>query len=255
MSGNFSQAEIQAFLDDRLAPERRAALEAHLAADPDLRAVLDAQAADLAALRAALAPKAAEPVPDRLSLTALEAGLARRQGAGLRRIAAGVLIFALGLGAGLGLAPRGAAPAAGEARLTNEAQLAYAVYSVEVAHPVEVSAAEQDHLMAWLSKRLGRKLIAPDLSAQGFALMGGRLLPADSGPAAQLMYEDASGRRATLYIAAVAGKESAFRFAEGPDGVSSLTWLDGGYGCAISAPMGRAALWPLAEAAYRALSL
>ena len=32
MSGEFSQAEIQAFLDDRLGPERRAALEAHLAA-------------------------------------------------------------------------------------------------------------------------------------------------------------------------------------------------------------------------------
>ena len=34
------------------------------------------------------------------------------------------------------------------------------------------------------NKRLGHRLIAPDLAELGFRLMGGRLLPADSGPAA-----------------------------------------------------------------------
>ena len=34
---------------------------------------------------------------------------------------------------------------------------------VEVAHPVEVGAAQEAHLLQWLSKRLGRKLAAPDL--------------------------------------------------------------------------------------------
>jgi hypothetical protein len=38
---------------------------------------------------------------------------------------------------------------------------------------------QEAHLIQWLSKRLGRQLIAPDLTAGGFQLMGGRLLPAD----------------------------------------------------------------------------
>ncbi|HUF81974.1 MAG TPA: hypothetical protein VMN03_12605 [Burkholderiales bacterium] len=47
---------------------------------------------------------------------------------------------------------------------------------------------------------------APDLSGAGFALLGGRLLPAEtlsgaaSLPATQFMYESAHGRRVTLYV-------------------------------------------------------
>jgi len=257
MSEAEREQAIQELIDGRLDPERAADLQAALAADPALAARVAAQRADLVALRAALAPKAAEPVPAQLSLAALEAGRNRV----LPRLAAAAVIFALGLGAGWGIAQRplpetpATRLAAGEAQLGSEARIAHAVYTVEVAHPVEVGADQSTHLMAWLSKRLGRRLSAPDLSAQGFALVGGRLLPAEAGPAAQLMYEDATGLRLTLYITAMAGDESAFRFSRGADGVSSLVWLDGGYGCAVSAPMERDRLWPLAEAAYRALSL
>ena len=37
-----------------------------------------------------------------------------------------------------------------------QAVLAHVVYSPEVRHPVEVRAAQQEHLVQWLSKRLGR---------------------------------------------------------------------------------------------------
>ena len=47
--------------------------------------------------------------------------------------------------------------------------------------------------MTWLSRRLGRQLTAPDLAAQGFDLIGGRLLPASTGPAAQLMIRIRAG--------------------------------------------------------------
>ncbi|MBD3786402.1 MAG: anti-sigma factor, partial [Sphingomonadales bacterium] len=144
-------------------------------------------------------------------------------------------------------------------RLAAEAQTAHAVYAVEVAHPVEIAVtddtAAEPHLMAWLSKRLGHPLAAPDLGAQGFTLIGGRLLPADQGPAAQLMYEDATGQRVTLYVAAMTGSETAFRFREGEDGTASLIWVAAGLGFALSGPMDREALWPLAEAAYHDLSL
>ena len=70
------------------------------------------------------------------------------------------------------------------------------VRAVNVGTVVEVGADQKDHLVGWLSKRVGVTLTAPDLESQGFRLIGGRLLPAGTtGMAAQFMYEDATGRR------------------------------------------------------------
>ncbi|WP_206198491.1 anti-sigma factor [Thioclava sp. F1Mire-8] len=242
------EAEVHAYLDGRLAPKHRARMQAKLAADPALAQRLSAMRADRDALRAALAPVHAAPIPARLRLAA-------PAGAGwVPRVAAAIALFAAGLGAGWGLARQGGgSPRAPLTELAREAQVAHAVYSVEVVHPVEVAAQERAHLMAWLSKRLDRKLVAPDLSAQGYTLVGGRLLPADQGPAAQLMYETQAGARLTLYVTALSTGETAFRLTEG-DGVASLVWVDGGYGFALSAPLSSAALWPMAKAAYRQLA-
>jgi len=69
--------------------------------------------------------------------------------------------------------------------------------------------------VAWLSKRVGTQLQAPDFSAQGFELLGGRLLTGETGPVAQFMYQDKIERRVTLYVRrAVAGNaETTFRHA------------------------------------------
>jgi anti-sigma factor RsiW len=71
-----------------------------------------------------------------------------------------------------------------------QAGFAHAVYLPEKRHPVEVAAAEQDHMVQWLSKRLGKPLKIPQLGAQGFELVGGRLLPGDSGARAQFMFQN-----------------------------------------------------------------
>ena len=68
-------------------------------------------------------------------------------------------------------------------------------------HPVEVPAADADHLVQWLSKRVGYQLRAPDLEKLGLKLVGGRLLPGPTGPAAFFMYEAPSGERYTIYCA------------------------------------------------------
>ena len=90
----------------------------------------------------------------------------------------------------------------------DDAIAAHRTFSVETRHPVEVGANEEIHLVQWLSKRLGHQLIVPDLSTLGFRLMGGRLLPADSGPAALFMYEDGKGTRLSCYylVTDVAGE-------------------------------------------------
>ena len=129
------------------------------------------------------------------------------------------------------------------------ATAAYRTFVVEVAHPVEVGAAQEAHLLQWLSKRLGRPLAAPDLSRFGYRLMGGRLLPAGDAAAAQLMYDDASGRRLTVYVRAASGTETAFRFQQEGD-AATFAWIDQGFGFAVTATASRDELLPIAEAVY-----
>ncbi len=69
------------------------------------------------------------------------------------------------------------------------------LYVVEVRHPVEVPGSDLTHLQAWLTKRCGWDVRAPERSAAGLKLVGGRLLPGPTGPTSFLMYESASGER------------------------------------------------------------
>ena len=82
------------------------------------------------------------------------------------------------------------------------AAIAHAVYVPEVRHPVEVAVAgapieeqrsQEEHLSRWLTKRLTVPVKTFDLRAQGFELVGGRLLPDATGPSAQLMYQALPG--------------------------------------------------------------
>ena len=139
-----------------------------------------------------------------------------------------------------------------------QAAFAHVVYQPEVRHPVEVTAQQQDHLVQWLSKRVGRPIKVPDLRAKGFELLGGRLLPGENGARAQFMYQNAAGKRLTLYLGAVKDgekahvdtRETAFRFFDdGP--VPGFYWVDQGFGCAISAPLPRGELLDIAKSAYQ----
>lgn len=139
------------------------------------------------------------------------------------------------------------------------ASVAHAVYAPEKRHPVEVAAAEEQHLVQWLSRRLDKPLKVPDLAAEGYTLVGGRLLPGDAGARAQFMFEDRSGQRVTLYLgelktptASTQVGESAFRFsADGP--VPSFYWVDHGFGYALAGKLPRDALLRLATLVYRQL--
>jgi anti-sigma factor RsiW len=151
--------------------------------------------------------------------------------------------------------PDGTASTASRAAFVQGAIQAHALYSVEVRHPVEVGEQDQAHLLKWLSKRLDRPLSAPDLSALGFRLLGGRLLPAADGPAAQLMYQDAGGERITLYIASARNSQpSSFLFSE-QGGISSFYWVDEHWGYSLSGRMDQGRLSQLSDQVYQALTL
>lgn len=266
-----SDAEIHALVDGQLTAAEREALEARLAHDAAARDRLAAWQSQREALRGLHRELLDEPLPASLLEAAHRMGDARRRGERWWRwggLAAGVV-----LAFGAGWLARGQWVFQDEARMlarspasptlpafARDAVLAHAVYTPEKRHPVEVAASEQEHLVQWLSRRTGRPLKVPDLQAQGYALVGGRLLPGEAGARAQFMFQNAQGQRLTLYLGAVApgpsgtpaSSETAFRFA--PDGpVPAFYWVDQGFGYALSGPLSREALMALAEAVYRQL--
>jgi anti-sigma factor RsiW len=139
--------------------------------------------------------------------------------------------------------------------LAKQAAIAHAVYSPEIRHPVEVGAAEQEHLVNWLSKRLGAKLRAPLLTAEGFDLVGGRLLPGPGGAVAQFMYQDAKGKRLTLYVSRIEGvqRDTAFRFSQ-EEKVAVFYWIDGTLGYALSGDLAKPQLLDVATTVYKQLN-
>lgn len=246
-----SEQELHAYADGRLDAGRRAEVEAWLHEHPQLRQAVAEWRLQGEALHRAFDPVLDEPVPARLTETVR----ASRRMSPLRLAAA---IAWLAVGGVVGYAVRGYLPAAAppaSASLPRQAALAHAVFSPEVRHPVEVGAAEETHLVAWLSKRLGAELKPPRLSAQGFELVGGRLLPGEAGPVAQFMYQDARGQRLTLYVQRDAqdGRETAFRYAR-ENGIGVFYWLDGRFGYALSGEMDKPNLLRIATAVYQQLN-
>lgn len=217
--------------------------------DPVARQTLaDWQAQDAAL--AALFPDPGPEIPPALRRLLDEAEASRlplpRLALRGRMIAAGIALFALGAATGWLARPH---PAMAEFDLPRTALAAHMTYVSEIAHPVEVSGSDRDHLLRWLSKRLGQPIHAPDLGAQGFQLLGGRLLPGEPHPAALLMYENDAGLRLTIYVIPDTAANSAFRHVE-EDGQQGVWWTDDGLGCAIIGPLDRKALQEVAQAAY-----
>ena len=256
--GAVEEGDLHAHLDGRLPPERAAAVEAYLAAHPEVRVRLAQYAEQQQGLRAAFAMQIAGPIPPHLRVAALRAEQRRRRNRRLAAAAAAVALFVVG---GVGgwtlrdaatmLQPSSAAALAAR-MITADAIAAHRVFSVEVRHPVEVDVGQEAHLVQWLSKRLGRPLVVPDLSSAGFRLMGGRLLPSEDGPAAQFMYQNGK-ERLTLYLRAESGGETAFRYSE-EKGIGAFYWSDQGFGYALAAKADRDLLLRLAEIVYRQTS-
>lgn len=245
--------DLHAYVDGRLPPERVGAVEAYLKSNLDMATRVSIWRTQRENLRERLSAKASEPIPARLRISSIRTA---RRGGHLRQmsmIAASVAWLVAG--SALGWIAKDQWPTSSDLKpvMVSEAISAYRTFIVDVSHPVEVKATEQDHLLQWLSNRLGQPIKAPDLAGYGFRLMGGRLLPASKGLAAQLMYDDDHGTRLTLYFRnGENGETTSYRFIREAN-VSALYWIDQGLGFALSAAASRERLLPIAEAVYRQL--
>lgn len=248
-----TEDDLHALADGRLGPERRAEVEAWLQGQPEARAKADAWRAQNDALRAIAREVLDEPVPPRM-LAALNPQRRRWAMSAAAALVAGVTGTAGWFGH-VWYAAMNAPQSVAAQRFARDAMVAHAVYSPEVRHAVEVKA-DQQHLMPWLSKRVGTPLKAPMLQAQGFELVGGRLLPGETSARAQFMYQNAAGERVTLYLSAVQKTapvaQTALRFEQNGT-VSAVYWIDRELRYALSGDLPRARLMPLAELAYQQL--
>lgn len=257
----FTEADLHAYADGQLPDARRLEVEAWLAQRPGERERVRAWMGDNEALRERLGVIAAEAIPVRIPTRRAPAPQWRQfaAAASIALVSAGLGWFSRGM-AGIGQeALVASAPAARNASLAafaDRAAIAHVVYSPEVRRPVEVAADKEDQLVAWLSKRLEAPIKAPNLVAQGYELIGGRLLPGERGPAAQFMYHDGTGQRVTLYVARDVQSDGLrdFRFEKsGP--VNVFYWTQGPFGYAISAGIEKIRLEALAREVQRQVSL
>lgn len=257
-----TEADLHAYVDGLLSDARSEEVAAYLAARPEEQARIHAYREQNEGLRALFNPVLDEAVPPRLNAAAREH--ASTFSSSYWRFAAGVLI-AIVSGAGgwmlhgsaqtgvlAGSAIKNANGNIALAGFARQAAIAHGVYTPDVRRPVEIGADHEDQLVAWLSKRTGADMHPPKLGKLGYELVGGRLLPGETGsPVAQFMYQEAGGQRLTLYVSTdqAQNRDTGFRFAQ-QGTVNVFYWIDGKFGYALSGGVNKGELAQIAHAVY-----
>ena len=279
MNAAITDSDLHAWLDGELSPERRALVEAWLHDRPEEAARVRLWAADRDVLKLQFDALLDEPVPPRLADVVWRQAAAGGRSVPWLRWAAAFALFALGGLVGAGLVwrqqPATSAAAAGAGggvqpvAWVQRAAVAHAVYVPEVRHAVEVKA-QEEHLSRWLTKRLDVDVKLFDLRAQGFELVGGRLLPDAAGPSAQLMYQAIQSADAAASAAPGAKPERVTVYLRKPDDATSAAfhyeqrgelglfyWVEGDSehgrpcGYALVGALPREKLLAIAEAIYK----
>lgn len=245
-----TQDELHALVDGELPADRADAVAAWLATHPDDAALVAQWRAQAETIRARFGAVASEPVPARFNLDRLN-NVSRRS---WRSVAAAAVLALLAGGVGGWVAHATSATTASASPadvFTSEALGAHKLYIGEMRHPIEVRAEEQ-HLLPWLSRRVGTVLRAPDLASFDLKLLGGRLLPGTpgaNGPAAMMMYEGKDGERYTIYCRKTAAAQAALSYSAANE-TAAVRWVDTEFGYAVSGPADRSKLLGIAEAVY-----
>jgi anti-sigma factor RsiW len=272
MSGErIEDAELNALVDGELDTARQAEVEAWLGSEPDAARRVARYRAQNAGLHALFDGILDEEIPPQI-VAAMAGGQSRPALA----LALAASLAALVVGAGGGwLAPdlrcarpggrpqapvlvAAAAPPIDTGELMTRAATAHVVNAPEDNVPDAILAAGEDALGAYLSARTGAMVRVPKLSAFGYRLVGGRVLPDTGTAAAQFTFEDLRGMRLTLYVRrekAADGVDITYALAQD---LSMFYWNNAGRSYALVADMdgavARKELLQAAEAVYKQLA-
>jgi anti-sigma factor RsiW len=261
---SIDEDDFQAFVDGQLPPDRRRAVMAYLATRPEESARMSDYRNLNQELHRLYDEVLYEPLAARLRVERYRSrtswwvrpfgGLGLTELGLAPRFAAVALLLLVGGSGGWMLSDRLSyvEPEAPAYTFTRQALNAHALYATDMQHPVEFGADQENRFLLWLSERLGQALQAPNLADLGYTLVGGRLLPAASQPAAQLMYENADAKRITMYVRggwpspSGAAHDGTINFA-GEGGVSSVYWIDGPFAYALLGELDREQLFAIAK--------
>ncbi len=133
-------------------------------------------------------------------------------------------------------------PLSPERALAERAAETHQTYLSDATKPVEVSATEGPRLLRWLQSRLAATIRIPDLQRQGWALLGGRVVPGQYGPAAFMVYGNGV-ERLGLYMARTPALrvDGTSTVEAGPLQTSISYWGDETFGYALTTS--RPAAW------------
>ena len=218
---------LHALLDGELDAANASALEAHLQACPACAQRLETLKAlhdRLAALPPTPAPEALKGrIEAMIGREAQTAARARRRPARPGFLAGWLAAGAMtAVAASLVIAPIATGPSLPQ-------QLADAhVRSLQADHLVDIPTSDRHVVRPWFNGKIGfASPPAPDLAAEGFPLVGGRLDYADGRPIAAVVYR----RRAhviNLFVLPAKGGLQLPRLGPAPGGYAMLHWTDRG---------------------------
>jgi anti-sigma factor RsiW len=241
-----AEEELHAYVDGHLDADRQPVVLRYLQDHPDVARQVAAWGEQREGLRAAFAPIAAEPIPPRLSLERL---VQERLGRRLPWRSAAAVVLAFGLGGAGGWFWRGAGqpPTAALTLLTQQAVANHMVYTADLRRPTELGAQQREDLARWVSNRLNHQVAPPDLTADGFNYMGGRLAATPDGPAGLFMYDGPQGVRLTVFVLPLHAAPSLpiqhIDFAH----IDGCAWIDKGVGYTVVGKLPPPELQRLAE--------
>ncbi|MEP7186626.1 MAG: anti-sigma factor [Rhodanobacter sp.] len=192
-----SEQEIHAYVDGRLADERRQAVEFYLTQNPARGREVRGWQRDAQQLRAALSGVGMPTLNPALDPQRLRQRRSQRLRS--RLAMAAVLVLAMGIGGIGGWQVRAQRDVAAEPPMSDALQ-AYRLFASAKPASFDISSGESGQLQVWLDTRFHGAPRLPDLQQAGFHVVGGRLMAVDTGPAAMVLYEDDAGHAITFYI-------------------------------------------------------
>jgi anti-sigma factor RsiW len=233
--------ELHAFIDGELTPDRAAAVQAALAAEPALAARVASWQADKSALRALFGPVAERPLPSAWRTRIARHTAPRRPAYWRMGIAAGVVLALLGGGSALLL--RGGDTVLADAQAARDGVL-------PATRVITGSTLAQSGADATLQATLGLPVRAPDLRKFGYHLVAVNFY---RGPSAGLIYRNAQSADLTIYVRKSAGDARFDLLRRGK--LRVCVWQDEVVSAVMTGDMSAGEMMRVASAAYSSLDL
>ena len=252
-----NEDDLHAYVDKQLSAEKIAAVEALMRENPDVLLQVQQWQQLNKAMTKQFDNQRFDDIPAQLNVREMATKLANKKTQGQRWYYAIAASFLMVISASFGwFANELSQPnQQNSTNFVKSAISAYQVFSVEVLHPVEVGADKQEHLVAWLSKRINHPLKLPELQDYGYTLLGGRLLSMQTGnPAAQFMFEDHEGKRITWLVSKNASYHDRAFLSKNDDKVNSFYWMDSNVAYSVTGEIAQKTLREISLEIYQQIN-